>query len=225
MANPGSFHAHSLLRFVQIVTLIAAWALLASIVSQYNSAGSNTPGSLLFLFIVCILASVWSFCILLAVIRAKNTALWIAFWDLVAMGLLIAAVAVNSRRANYDCGLNAIGLTSGDRRYVVVGDRTVELDTELPQRGRDGTDFWRYEDQCGKLRPAWALAITNIVLFFLTAVLAAVIYRQNVEEEKRRRKPIVEKVYVPVEPEYPERPRRARKSRSRGRSRSGSAYV
>lgn len=244
MANPGLFHGHTVVRILQILTLISAWALLASIVSDYNSQSENTPGKVLLLFIVCILASVWSICVLITVLRARNSALWIALWDLVAMGLLIAGVVAISGIVNYDC--TAIRVTSlPSRDYVAVDangnplpsrpsvvPNTDDDDAAEFSTGRDGTVFWSSRNRCGLLRTAWTLAIINILLFFISALLALIIWRQNESEERRvvvngRRKRngvllnnnpvVVEKVYVSEPEQAAFRTRRDREESRRER--------
>lgn len=189
MAKPGLFHGHTVVRIIQLLTLIPAWALLASIISDYNSESANTPGKVLLLFIVSLLASVWSFCVLLTVLRARNSALWIVLWDVVAMGLLIAAVVATAGIVNTNC--TSIPATTAALPLTEYADANGNL---LPGRrdaaadlpvGRDGTVFWSARNHCGLLRPAWDLAIANIFLFFISALLALVIWRQNEDEERR----------------------------------------
>ncbi|KAF8470778.1 hypothetical protein BDZ91DRAFT_630374, partial [Kalaharituber pfeilii] len=148
--------AHTVLRIVQVLTLVPAWAMLAAVIDHYNRNDALTPGSIHFLFVVTLLCSVWAFCILITYLRARNTALWITFFDIVAMGLLIGGVVVTADIANGDC---------------------VAVDTNVAVVEDDGP--FTYRQHCSEIKAAWGLAITNIVLFFLTAILAAMIYRQN----------------------------------------------
>jgi len=210
MADEGIGQAHSIIRAVEVLTLIPAWSLTAAIISWYNSHGANTPGGVLCLFIVTLLSSVWAFCILIVVTRARNTALWIAFWDMVAMGILIAGVATTSNIANFECNAvsqNTIFVTSDGQR--------------LTAENNNNKNFWDNPNNCNLIKAAWGLAIANIILFFISAILAVVIYRQNMESFRdrvvvgKRRPRAVEEVYV-------QRPRRARtRSSSHRSSRSG----
>jgi hypothetical protein len=184
---------------------------------RYNSHDIDIPGGVIALFVVTLLASVWSFWILLAVLRARNTALWIAFWDIVAMGALIASVAVTSEIATYECNavppntVNTVYITSDGRRFNGI---PADVDDD------DRVDLWDDPDNCNLVKAAWGLAIANIIMFFITAILAVVVYRQNMGEMRNtivEDAPVVEKIYTSPAG-YPERPRRARRSHRSSRS-------
>lgn len=225
MAEGGASTAHTVFRVLQILTLIPAWALMAAVVHWYNSNTIGTPGGILCLFIVTLLASVWAFCILIATLRAGNTSLSIAFTDIVAMAALIAAVATTAKIANYQCNAAAVTRTV----YFTSNGQRVPVENLNDGDGDDANDIWNYPDYCNLIKGAWALAIVNIIMFFITAILSAVISRQNDEEtiiiEERSPAPVIrEKYYVD---DYPRRPSRAarshrssRSTRSRPRSRT-----
>jgi hypothetical protein len=198
------------------------------VIIRYNGNTINTPGGVMCLFIVTLLAFVWAFCILIAVMRANNTALWIGFWDIVAMGALIAGVAMTSNIANYEC--TAVSQNSAQTIYYTAdGQRVATRPNTIINDSN--SNFWDNPNNCNLIKAAWGLAITNIIMFFITAVLAVIIYKNNKEEMKNMvivdngRVPVAEKIYT----EYPERPRRARRShrssRSSGRSRRSSSYI
>jgi len=236
MADAGAGQGHTIFRVLQILTLIPAWALTAAVVSWYKSNNIDTPGNVLTLFVVTLLASVWAFCILIAVLRAGNTALWIAFWDVVAMGALIAAVATTSRIANYECNAVAtpaatqtVFITSdGQRITATPANVAITADGNNNNNNNNNNEFWNNPDNCSLIKAAWGLAIANIIMFFITAILAVVVYKQNEQEMERHRTVIVEdapsgeKIFVdPAAVHYPERPRRAHRSHHRsGSSRS-----
>ena len=215
MADEGVSQAHSIIRAVEVLTLIPAWSLTAAIISWYNSHGGDTPGGVLCLFIVTLLSSVWAFCILIVVARARNTALWIAFWDLVAMGILIAGVATTSNIANYECNAvsqNTVFVTSDGQRLTAENARN--------NGNNNSNNFWDNPNNCNLIKAAWGLAIADIILFFVSAILAVVIYRQNMESFRDR--VVVGKRSRAVEEVYVERPRRTRtRSSSHRSSRSG----
>jgi hypothetical protein len=210
MADEGARQALTIIRVVEVLTLIPAWSLTAAIIAWYNSHGANPPGGVLCLFIVTLLSSVWAFCILIAVARARNTALWIAFWDLVAVGILIAGVATTSNIANIECNAfsqNTIFVTSDGQQLTA-------------ENTGNGKNLWDNPNNCNLIRAAWGLTIANIILFFLSAILAVVIYRQNLEGFRER--VVVGKRPRAVEEVYVERPRRARtRSSSHRSSRNG----
>lgn len=228
MANDGAYNGHNIVRLLQVLTLIPAWALMAAVVSWYNSHENRTPGSVITLFVATLLASVWAFCILIAALRARNTALWIAFWDIVAMGLLIAGVAVTSDLVNNQCTAAAAVTTTTNTTVVYEtadGQRVAGRPALATNTNDNDDDFWDDLNNCNLIKAAWILAIINIVLFFISAILAVVVYRQNEQEAANRvvvEEPIVEKVYT--EPVYPERPRRARRSHRSSRSRRDDYY-
>ncbi|PWW80097.1 hypothetical protein C7212DRAFT_305742 [Tuber magnatum] len=191
--------AHTVFRIIQVLTLIPCWAILAALIDVYNKNGSAPPSGILCLFITALLASIWSFCVLITSMRARNTALWMTFFDICFMAALIAGVALLSNIANAECVVapvaTVIYTTDGQKVWQSGGNK-------------NGTDdgIWHNDDNCSLVKAAWGLGVTNIILFFITAILAAVVYRRN-EEEGR----VVEKVYTTraADP-YTHRPRRHR---------------
>ena len=200
------------------------------------------------LFVATLLASVWTFCMLIAALRARNTALWMAFWDLVVLGGLIAGVASTANTANYAC--NAVSVNSAPLTvfFTAGGDSFTSPSTDSPPRNGTATtatavmpQFWADPNNCNLIKGAWGLAIANIVMFFITAMLAIIVYRSFQREMQRRfsrrgsgvsylpagRSPSVDEKYF-MPPGYPQRPRRAkhssRYSRSSGRTRRSSSY-
>ncbi|RPB18816.1 hypothetical protein L211DRAFT_843263 [Terfezia boudieri ATCC MYA-4762] len=168
--NDATGITHIIFRIIQILTLIPAWAVLAAVIEHYNRNNAKTPGAILFLFVVAILASVWAFCVLVTFLRAHNTALWMTFFDVVAMALLIAAVVVvMTNFVNVACIDEVTTPEYQSSRYYTAADE----------------DWWNrqfpstYRDHCGKVKAAWGLAIANIIFFFITAFLTAIIYIQN----------------------------------------------
>lgn len=167
-SNGGASTTHTIFRIAQILTLIPAWAILAAVIDHYNRNNVKTPSAILFLFVVALLASVWSFCALATFLRARNTALWMTFLDVVAMVLLIAAVVMlMSNFANVGCIA---------WRVEVIPSQSAPDEKWWPW---DTQRLLTYRKYCGEIKAAWGLAIANIIFFFITAFLTAVIYRQN----------------------------------------------
>ena len=198
------------------------------------------------LFVATLLASVWAFCILIAARRARNTALWMAFWDLVVLGGLIAGVARTANTANYAC--NAVAMNSTSPPVFIpftsppaasppsnVNGTTTAATATTPQ-------FWTDSNNCNLIGGAWQLAVANVVMFFITAMLAIVVYRSFQQEAQQlfhrrgsgvsyvpagRPPSVVEKHFGSAG--YPQRPRRAKRgsrhSRSSGRTRHSSSYL
>lgn len=197
--NPdGNGTAHTIFRVIQVLTLIPAWAVLAAVIDHYNRNNAQTPGSIIFLFVVTLLASVWSFCVLITFLRARNTALWMTFFDIVAMALLIAAVVVLSNIANVDC----VAVRVNEVQYNLTGVNSNQAWWNTRRLAkRDETDGpYTYRQHCGEIKAAWGLAIANIIFFFITAILAALIYRENQEPPVVREKFIVEQPSVYSQP-------------------------
>ncbi|KAI5818052.1 hypothetical protein BZA77DRAFT_386417 [Pyronema omphalodes] len=204
-----AFNAHTALRVLQILTLVPAWALMAAVLSWFQSSTHPTPASIVILFLILLLSSIWSFCILIAVLRAHNTALWITFWDILIVGGLIAGISITSNLANYECG--AVIRTY---YYTVDGRRLSDpgfLISDQPQQ-----QFWDKAGNCALLKAAWGLALVNVLLFFGTALLAWLVYRRNQQVVLLVSPPseIKEEVFV----EYPDRPRRMHRSSRASRS-------
>ena len=202
------------------------------------------------LFLATLLASVWAFCILIAVLRARNTALWMTFWDLVVLGGLIAGVASTANTANYACNAVAVNSAPLTVFFTAGGDPfTSPSAASPPSNGTVTTattimpQFWADPNNCNLIKGAWGLAVANIVMFFITAMLAIVVYRSFQREMQQRfrrrrssgvsyvpagRSPFVAEKYF-MSAGYPQRPRRAkhssRHSRSSGRTRHSSSYL
>lgn len=206
-AQQGTNNAYTVFRVLQVLALLPAWAMMAALVAAYSN--NSVPSGIMALFIVTLLAWVWAFCILILWLRARNTALWIAFWDVVAMGILITGVAMAANLVTEQCS------DVNQDFFIISPDGTQTLQTQNPNDPNDpltggsngGTN------RCALLQGAWALAIANIVFFFVTAILSLVIWRENrylFEEPVIREKIIVD----------PEIPRRARHHHSRRHHRS-----
>lgn len=141
------------LRILQILTLIPTWGILAYFVDQYSETNSAAPDTILCLFVVAILATVWALATLFMFTGRRYTELWVSIIDLCFFGVLIAGVVLLAPLAeNTDC-----------------------------VQGFAGNGGWgmTWEKSCMMYKAAWALGILNIILFFITAVLAAVIWRHG----------------------------------------------
>ena len=197
---------HGVLRLFQILMLIPAWALLAAVIDYYNRNGTKTPGAIIFLFVVTLLASVWAFCVLVTSIRARNTALWMSFFDIVAMALLIAAVVVLSDIANADCidvswNSSSSSSGSGSSSSSSYSQGNAWWNTRIMHRRDTNVNVngtFTYRQHCAQVKIAWGLAIGGIILFFFTAILAAAIYFQTSPLPTAREKVIVQDDHAAV---------------------------
>lgn len=223
MADQGAATAHSIFRVLQILTLLPAWALLSAVLAWYNDADQETPAGIIVLFVGCLLGSIWAFAVLIVANRARNTALWMTFWDLVAMAVLIAGVAMTANIANVECGN---GGQNQQVIYLTADGKRVTANEEINalNNGNDndsGDAIWRSPDNCNLIKAAWGLAIANIIMFFITAILAGVIWKQNkeadqntaiiVEEPMGQPTVVREKVYADEFNDYPRRPHRSKR--------------
>lgn len=143
--------AFLLLRILEIVTLIPIWGMLAYFVDQYTKASSTPPDSILCLFIVALLATVWAVLTLSPYSGRRLTELWIAVIDLCFFGVLIAGVVLLAPLA--------------DKRDCVQGDMGW------------GYVNVTWKKECSMYKASWALGIINVIMFFFTACIAAHTYR------------------------------------------------
>jgi len=174
MDSAGLGTSFVIFRVLQILTLIPCWAILASVISLYNQKFVPAPGGIICLFIVAILLTVWSFCILITYLRAFNTAMMIVFFDVVGMITLIVGVALLSNEANSEC-VNVAAISG----YYGTGGNNDGLTNYLSENSVTKVTGGTYGDYCGMLRGSWGLGIANIVFFFLTAILGAQIADTN----------------------------------------------
>lgn len=145
-------------RIFQIVLLIPCMGMLAWFVDKYTKQNLLTPDEILVLFIVSVLALAWAVFTLFSYHRSSANALFVGLVDLAFVGALIAGV------------------------YYLRGVRY----TDCVTAGRDGTwtaDVWditvtgpRYsvstDKPCAMLKASWAFGIINILLFFVTSLVA-----------------------------------------------------
>ena len=90
-------------RIFQIVTLIPTLGMLAWFVSWYDDHNMLTPRSILVLFIVSVLGAAWAMGTLFLYSRARHSAKFVAFIDLLFVGAFIGGVYVLRGITNADC--------------------------------------------------------------------------------------------------------------------------
>ncbi|KAL2208280.1 hypothetical protein CC79DRAFT_1397689 [Sarocladium strictum] len=147
-----------LTRIGQIITLIPIMGMLAWFVDRFTKVNALTPASILVLFIVSVLALAWAIFTLFSYHRSSANARFIAFVDLCFVGALIAGVYYLRGIADADC----TNISFGDRWTAGIGEVTIS---------GPGIN-WTASKPCVMLKAAWALAIINIIWFFVTAVFA-----------------------------------------------------
>lgn len=205
--------AHIIFRTLQVLTLIPCWAILAALINVWNKNGVAPPPGIVCLFVVALLASIWSFCVLITAMRARNTALWMTLFDIGFFAALIAGVVLLSNIANVECvvaPVTGVIYTSDGEKIWPSG---VNVNNDWNHR------VWGNNHNCSLAKAAWGLGIINIILFFITAILAATVYKQNEEEDQ-----MVEKVYT-TRAADPYTQRHPRRHRHRHRSPRTGEYI
>ncbi|KAF2022062.1 hypothetical protein BU24DRAFT_404976 [Aaosphaeria arxii CBS 175.79] len=150
-------------RIMQIITLIPAMGMLAYFVDIYNTANQLTPRSLLIMFIILVLAVVWCVGTLFLYARAKHSANFVAFIDLLFVGALIGAVYEMRWVSDTDCA-------SADR------DGSYVADLGIARIDVNKYDF-TLNKSCAMIKATWAFAIMNIIFFFITFLFALLVHR------------------------------------------------
>jgi hypothetical protein len=132
-------------RIFQIITLIPALGMLAWFVDWYNSRNLLTPTSILVLFIVSVLGAAWALGTLFLYTRAKHSAKFVAFIDLLFMGAFIGAVYALRGIADADC-----------TNWRRSGSYSTDLGLFTVSGTGFGVDVNR---QCAMLKASWAFGI------------------------------------------------------------------
>ncbi|KAF2030349.1 hypothetical protein EK21DRAFT_65778 [Setomelanomma holmii] len=159
-------------RIFQIVTLIPIVGMLAWFVDWYNSRNLLTPRSILVLFIVSVLAAAWAIGTLFLYARARHSANFVAFVDLLFVGAFIGAVYELRGIADADCSSwRSNGSYSTDLGLFTVTGNTYGLNIDR---------------QCAMLKASWAFGIMNIIFFFITTLLALLVHRHHRNDGRDR---------------------------------------
>jgi hypothetical protein len=132
-------------RIFQFITLIPTLGMLAWFVDWYNSRQLLTPVSILVLFIVSVLGAAWVMGTLFLYTRAKHSAKFVSFVDLLFVGAFIGAVYELRGIADADCSnWGRRGNYSADLGLFTVSGSTWGLDVNR---------------QCAMLKASWAFGI------------------------------------------------------------------
>ncbi|KAK6543132.1 hypothetical protein TWF694_007052 [Orbilia ellipsospora] len=179
-ASPGP--GYILFRLLNITTLIACFSCLAQVMSDYTNAQAGAPESVVYMFAVGIIGTVWSILVLVTFIRAHNVSFTICFFDFIGMILCIVGVALLTSPAIDECAAAKV---------------SSNVDNEITKSNN-------VSGVCGLLRAGWGLALTNIVLFFLVVVSGYQISTLVAEEYKRLGGPVARRTII--EEGYPVHP-------------------
>ncbi|KAL9535960.1 hypothetical protein SMMN14_01147 [Sphaerulina musiva] len=161
-------------RIFEIITLVPIVGMLGWFVNGFVDNNQLTPNFILVLFIVSVLALAWAFFTLISYLRARHDAIFVALVDLAFVGALIAGVVELRGIASANCS----NFTSGDV-YVNLGP------FGYYGRNGSGTSFGvNVNKTCAMLKASWALAIINIIAFFVTFLLALLVHRNHRNDER-----------------------------------------
>jgi len=133
--------------------------MLAYFVHGFVASNELTPTYILLLFITSVLAAAWTVATVVTYLRARHSALFVALIDLAFVGTLIAAVYELRGITDQDC----TNFSSGSI-YISLGP--------FGYYGRQSGSSWslNINKTCAMLKACFALAIMNIIFFFITFV-------------------------------------------------------
>ena len=175
--------------------------MMSWFIHAYIKENELTPDYILILFIVSVLAVVWTIFTLFSYHRSSSNSHFIGLVDLAFMGTLIAAV-YQLRFMRY---ANCYRVESTDRWLAHAGS--------LLTLQSQGIDVLGSSKPCAVLKTCFALGIMNIVFFFFTAVLAWM-HGGRLGKDERERRYVTETTTV----------HRRHRSRGASRQRSGSHH-
>ncbi|KAF1354455.1 hypothetical protein EJ07DRAFT_168206 [Lizonia empirigonia] len=158
-------------RIFEIVTLIPTLGMLAWFVSWYDDRNLLTPRSILVLFIVSVLGAAWALGTLFLYSRARHSAKFVAFIDLLFVGAFIGGVYVLRGITNADCSnWSSNGSYSADLGLFNVSGNRYSLNIDR---------------QCAMLKASFAFGIMNCIFFFITCLLALLVARHHRDSRER----------------------------------------
>ncbi|KAF2109299.1 hypothetical protein BDV96DRAFT_503253 [Lophiotrema nucula] len=151
-------------RVMQFVTVIPIMGMLAYFVHGYDEINALTPRSILVLFIVSVLAAAWVVGTLFLYARAKHSAGFVAFVDLLFVGAFIGGVYELRGVTDTDCTHSRF---ENSGLYASLGPLAVS------------TGSWRVQvdKSCAMLKASFALGIMNCIFFFITCIFALLVHR------------------------------------------------
>ncbi|KAF2007327.1 hypothetical protein P154DRAFT_480088 [Amniculicola lignicola CBS 123094] len=159
-------------RLTEIMTLIPIVGMTAYFVHAYTELNSLTPNAILIMFIVSVLAAAWATGTLFLYTRAKHSAKFVAFIDLVFVGAFIGAVYELRGVGNATCKNNAF---VRDNFYPQLGVLTLPISPN---------HWYHINKTCNMLKACFALGIMNCIFFFFTFVLALLVHRHYDKRDK-----------------------------------------
>lgn len=138
-----------LMRCVELLFLIPPLGMLSAVVHVYLVNNEVTPAFALVLFIVVVIASVWTLATLLFYRAARHHGYFLAIIDLCIFGALIAGVVEASGMAAQSC--SNFSITSNVYK-------------------QSGIWVYNFSQLCNLIKASYAFAIMEIIFFFTTTV-------------------------------------------------------
>jgi hypothetical protein len=132
-------------RIMEIITLIPTLGMLAWFVSWYDERNQLTPRSILVLFVVSVLGAAWALGTLFLYARARHSANFVAFVDILFVGAFIGAVYALRGITNADCS-----------NWSSNGSYSAALGLFTISGNRYG---WNIDRQCAMLKASFAFGI------------------------------------------------------------------
>ena len=155
-----------IIRAFQLLTLIPIWGMLAWFVHQYTKNDQSPPAEYLVLFIASLIATLWALISFFQFHHSIGISIIVFVVDMLILGGLIAGVILLRDVRKNDCtSFSApIGGTYGNQSWTW-----------------DNGQGWdvSFKKTCMMEKSVWALGIVNCVLWFISALLALMIYRRN----------------------------------------------
>jgi len=155
-------------RLMELLTLIPTMGMMAWVVHNFDSINQRTPTDFLVLFIVSVLAVAWALGTLFLYSRAKHSAGFVSFVDLLFVGAFIGAVYELRWIAKANCSTwRPSGTYTTDFGLFTISGNKYHLDTNK----------W-----CAILKASFAFGIMNCIFFFLTFIFALLVHRHDSSE-------------------------------------------
>jgi hypothetical protein len=151
---------------MQIPTL----GMLSYFVNIYNSQNLLTPTSILVLFIVTVLATVWAIFTLFTYHRSRYNSHFVAFIDLCFVGAFIAGVWYLRGIAGDTCSN--------------IYEETYTLSLGIFGTADVNAFGINVDKACAMLKACWVFGIMNCIFFFITSLLAAMVGGRHDRREK-----------------------------------------
>jgi tryptophan-rich sensory protein len=154
------------IRALQVMTLIPIWGMLAYFVHKFRKQHTDAPVEILILFITALIATGWAIVSFFQFHRSRTISLIVFVMDMLIYGTFVAGVVLLRYVKDSDCA--AFSAPVGGK----WGDHDWSWDNG------SGWDV-SFKKSCMLLKASWILAIVDTVLFFISSIVALMIYHRN----------------------------------------------